>query len=78
MAVDSKKVIDALRVEVEAERDTNAAAVALIQGLVAEIKSAASQGDLQAVIDLTTQAHTQSSSLAAAIKANSASGAPNV
>ena len=76
--LDAKTVIANLQAEVEAERDENAAAIALIQGLVAEIKAAATQGDLQRVVDLTTQAHANSQSLADAVKQNSASGAPNI
>lgn len=75
--LNASEVIANLRTEIAAERDENAAAVALIQGLVQEIKSAATQGDLQAVKDLTDQAHANAQALADAIKTNSASGQPN-
>lgn len=74
MTLDAKTVIANLQAEIEAERDENAAAVALIQDLVQEIKSAATQGDLQAVQALTDQAHTNAQALADAIKANSGTG----
>jgi len=76
--LDVATIIANLKTEVEAEKDLMTAAATLITNLVGEIQKAATQGDLQKVQDLTTQAALQSKDLAALLTKYTASGVPTV